>query len=155
MPNTHALPATALVEPDESAVATYERLLRDGRAPALADYVPPPGAPHRLATLVELVRGDLEWRWARGARKPAADYLREFPELAAAGPARAAVAFEEYRARVASGDPADPEEYRDRLDVPVDSWPVLGPPAGGAAGGAAGATVRQAIAPVVSPAGGP
>ena len=42
--------------------------------------------------------------------------------------ALAALAFEEYRARPAPGEPARPEEYRARYQVPTDSWPAADAP---------------------------
>jgi serine/threonine protein kinase/Flp pilus assembly protein TadD len=147
MIQTATVPRSLTGEPDESVIAAYEQALRAGPSPAMRDFVPPPAAVNRLATLVELVRGDLEWRWAHGAPKPAADYLSEYPELATVDSARAAVAFEEYRARLCQGESARPSEYRDRYQIATDSWPVkadvesTGP----------GATVCQSIAAVPSP----
>ena len=40
--------SVAGVEPDESVIAAYEQALRHGPAPALADFVPPRAAPHRV-----------------------------------------------------------------------------------------------------------
>jgi serine/threonine protein kinase/tetratricopeptide (TPR) repeat protein len=135
-------------EPDESAIAAYEQALRHEPAPALSDYVPSRSG-CRLATLVELVRSDLEWRWGRGTPKPAAAYLEEYPELAAADGAVAALAFEEYRVRLRLGEPVRPDEYRARYQISTESWPavdrsVCRPSATGEVG-----TIRQPIKPLV------
>ena len=131
-------------EPDESAIAAYEQALRHGPDPALADFVPPSG-PNRLPTLVELVRSDLEWRWDRGTPKPAAAYLAEYPELAAA---TGAVAFEEYRARLRSGEPVRPEDFRARYQISTDSWPALDRSARAPSAAGPDPTLRQPIQPV-------
>lgn len=135
-------------EPDESAIAAYEQALRHEPAPALSDFIPSRSGGGRLATLVELVRSDLEWRWGRGTPKPAAAYLEEYPELAAADGAVAALAFEEYRVRLRLGEPVRPDEYRARYQISTESWPavdrsVCRPSATGDVG-----TVRQAIRPL-------
>src|SRR4051812_34862272 len=154
MPPSVAPPsAVAGIEPDESLIAAFEGALRNGPPPALADFVPPKLMPNRLPTLVELVRSDLEWRWDRGTPKPADASLAEYPELANADGAVAALAFEEYRARLRRGEPARPEEDRARYHVPTDSWPAADPPAAVRRStrvviGTADGTVRQPIEPV-------
>ena len=138
-------------EPDESAIAAYEQALRQGPAPALADFVPKRAGDHRLATLIELVRSDLEWRWGRGTPKPAAAYLEEYPELAAADGAVAALAFEEYRVRLRLGEPVRPDEYRARYQISTDSWPAVDRSVRASSVASHEGTVRQPIQPVASP----
>lgn len=48
--------------------------------PCLDDFLPPPGTPHRLPLLIELVRIDLEHRRQCGSIS-LGDYLSRFPEL--------------------------------------------------------------------------
>ena len=152
-PSVAPASAVGTIEPDESLIAAFEGALRTGPPPALADFVPPKLMPNRLPTLVELVRSDLEWRWDRGMPKPADAYLAEYPELANASGAVAALAFEEYRARLRLGEPARPEEYRARFQVPTDSWPAADAPVTVRRStqgpiGAADGTVRQPVEPV-------
>ena len=149
MTHTQAVPVAATGEPDESVIAAFEQALRAGGAPAVADFAPPAPATHRLATLIELVRSDLEWQWSHGTPKSAAAYLAEHPELADADAA--------LRGRGVRGVPGRGCGRRagpaGRLPGPLpgpDRF-VAGsgrPPTSAAAGGA---TVRQAIAPVAEP----
>src|SRR5207245_90607 len=80
-------------------------------------------------------------QWGHGTPKPATAYLEEYPELAAADGAVAAVAFEEYRARLRLGEPVRPDEFRARYQISTDSWPALDR----SARVPSEATVRQAI----------
>src|SRR3954470_5960406 len=129
MPPSVAPSAVAGTEPDESLIAAFEGALRNGAPPALAEFVPPKLMPNRLPTLVELVRSDLEWRWDRGTPKPVDAYLVEYPELANADGAVAALHGEKYRPRLPRGEPARPEEYRARYQVSTASCPAVDPPA--------------------------
>ncbi|MFO0880029.1 MAG: protein kinase [Gemmataceae bacterium] len=49
--------------------------------PELAEYLPPPDDPARLATLADLVRIDLEYRWKAENGCPVETYLVRYPEL--------------------------------------------------------------------------
>src|SRR5947208_15689751 len=62
----------------------------------LAAFLPPPGHPHRLSVLEELVRIDLEHHWAGGLPRWIEEYRSHFPELFADPRALAAIAVEEY-----------------------------------------------------------
>ncbi|HEX3150805.1 MAG TPA: protein kinase [Gemmataceae bacterium] len=111
------------INPDESIIAAYEQALRQGQPPSLTEFVPPRDVAHRLATLVELVRTDLEWRRRHGTPKIAAAYLDEFPELANADAAVAAIAFEEYRVRLGLGEEVRRDDYQARYQVSTNAWP--------------------------------
>lgn len=119
------VPALAEVhfDPDAARVADFERTIQSEGGADLRLFLPPRSAADYLDTLVELVRVDLEWRWDRGTPKGADEYLRQFPELAALKTAVAAVAFEEYRARLRAGENIHPAEYAARFHIPTDAWP--------------------------------
>jgi serine/threonine-protein kinase len=66
----------------EGAVEGFEAAWRRGDRPDPAAFLPPEGP--RLATLIELVAVDCEYRRAAGEDPDTGDYLRRFPELVAA-----------------------------------------------------------------------
>ncbi|MBO0698051.1 MAG: serine/threonine protein kinase [Zavarzinella sp.] len=85
-----------------------------GEPPALFHFAPDgPPAVRRLA-LVELIKLDLEQRLNRGMGRPLEEYLREFAELAAAGPP-CDLLYEDYHLRLRSGERVDPADYYRRF----------------------------------------
>jgi hypothetical protein len=110
-------------DPDAARLADFERTLQAEGVADLRLFLPPRSAANYLDTFVELVRVDLEWRWDRGTPKGAEEYLRQFPELGGLKSAVAAVAFEEYRARLRAGEAVHPAEYAVRFRIPTDMWP--------------------------------
>jgi hypothetical protein len=75
-----------LSEPGESLeriVSCFESAWNGPAPPRIEDHLPPAGAPHRLAVLVELVHVDRELRRKAGEAVPVAAYLERFPELSA------------------------------------------------------------------------
>ena len=89
-----------------------------------ADYCPAPGDPLRLPITAELVRVDLEFAARDGRSRRLEAYRTAFPDLFDNPDALAGVAFEEYRLRRQSGEPATPEEYQTRYGVDISSWQV-------------------------------
>ena len=65
----------------EALLEAFEDAHRRGARPDVADFLPPAGGPQRAAALRELVRLDLEFRWAAGEPLRLDDYCRRFPEL--------------------------------------------------------------------------
>jgi serine/threonine protein kinase/tetratricopeptide (TPR) repeat protein len=107
----------------DTFVAAYEAAQsRDGEADLKA-FLPDSGHPLYGAVLRELVRIDLEYRWARGRPRTLRDYQRDFPRLFQNPDDLQAITFEEYRLRRQAGEDPDPEEYRRRFGVDVGDWP--------------------------------
>jgi hypothetical protein len=144
--------AEAHFDPDAARVADFELTLQAEARTDLRLFLPPRSAADYLDTLVELVRVDLEWRWDGGTPKGADEYLRQFPELAALKTAVAAVAFEEYRARLRAGENVHPGEYAAKFHIPTDAWPDPTPaPAPGSVPTAAPVPPSLSPAPVAMP----
>jgi serine/threonine protein kinase/WD40 repeat protein len=64
----------------EEQVRQFETAWKQGRRPAIEDYLPPAGSA-RPAVLLELVHTDLEYRLKAGEEARADDYLERYPEL--------------------------------------------------------------------------
>ncbi|MFM8271991.1 MAG: serine/threonine-protein kinase, partial [Gemmata sp.] len=83
----------------EGRLEAFEAALAAGGSVDLFRFLPPAGDPEYLPTLCELVRTDLEARWALGRPKGLAEYQQQYPELFADPELAAAVAFEDRRQR--------------------------------------------------------
>src|SRR5258708_37004571 len=70
----------------EAVIDRFEAAWQEHGDADLAEFLPPPGSPDRVALLGELIKIDLEYRWERGQRLRVEDYARRFPELAGNGP---------------------------------------------------------------------
>lgn len=80
--------------------------------PRIDEFLAAPGAASRTFTLIELIKIDLERRWeGDAARYTLADYVREFPEIAAEGGVPADLIYEELHIRKRCGDEVDLDEY--------------------------------------------
>src|SRR5438309_8955071 len=114
----------------ETLIEAFETAYLADAGTDLAAFLPPPGHPHRLPVLEELVRIDLEHHWAGGLPRWVEEYRPRFPELFADADALEAVATEEYRLRRRAGQMPAADEYRRRLGVelPLDSDKRLFPP---------------------------
>src|SRR4051812_45595220 len=112
------LPVGDYVEAYEAAA------VREGWA-EVAEHLPPPDHPRRLAILAELVRVDLEHRRSRGDRAKLEDYLGRFPDLFDDPDLLAEVAFEEYRLRRHEGEAPTRAEYRRRFGIDCEGWPGM------------------------------
>jgi len=121
----------AAADPDSACVANFECALRSRPDVHLKDFLPLATAADYLPTLVELVRVDIERRWARGIPRSVEWYLAEYPDLLAID-ARAALAFEDYRGRIRRAQPESP--------------PALNP----GEGSALIATMRQPVRPLTA-----
>jgi serine/threonine protein kinase/Tfp pilus assembly protein PilF len=114
MPQVTNAPVLDRAEPDSGWVAEFERALCRRPDVDLRAFLPAPTTPAFVPTLVELVRIDIERRWERGTPKPVEEYLEKYPELLGTD-SLAALAFEEYRARVRANKPVPPDADRDLL----------------------------------------
>jgi serine/threonine protein kinase len=97
-------------------VNRLRRLLMSGEAPVdLRLFLPPADAPHRRAVLHELIKTELEARYARGRGCLLEEFVRQYPELGSAEDLPAGLLYEEYRVRRMFGDRPDLNEYRSRF----------------------------------------
>lgn len=81
----------------------------------LNQFLPPPGSPHRLAVLHELIKTELEARYLRGDRCLLEEYLARYPELGNRDDLPASLLYEEFHVRQRFGSRPALEEYRDRF----------------------------------------
>lgn len=109
---------------DEFVAAFENAQARLGTA-ALEEFLPHRDHPLYPRVLRELVRVDLEYRWARGQACGLEDYRSRFPELFASTEAVAEIAYEEYRQRRQSGEAVLPEEYHWRYGIDTTAWPRM------------------------------
>jgi predicted Ser/Thr protein kinase len=103
----------------EDLVARFEAAWREGRRPALADFVPADDS-LRLAALAELIPVDLDYRLRAGEEVRLESYLEQYPELARTPSVVPALAFAEFRLRRRS----QPDLA---LDEVVERFPEHGP----------------------------
>jgi serine/threonine protein kinase len=108
----------------ESPVDRFELAWGKGTAPAIDDYLPPPGHSLRVDILKELVITDLDYRWrpapsvvaGNGQRHPLLEeYLRRYPELGNADQVPPELIAEEYRVRRWWREPVSHSEYAARF----------------------------------------
>ncbi len=111
--------------PDVGAIVEqYEAALARGEQPEVADFAPEPGCPGRLDVLCELIRVDLEHRWASGQPRRLEEYRAVSSELFRDPERVGEMAFEEYRQRLQAGERPLRSEYRDRFGIEVTGWPT-------------------------------
>jgi serine/threonine protein kinase len=119
----------------------------------LRHFLPPPGTPHSLAVLHELIKTYLEhlFRQRRGCLLE--EFLGRYPELGGAANLPAGLIFEEYRCRWKFGDCPAVEEYAKRFPSQFEAFRTLvrrepqRRPAG-----AADSTCRDETSPIARPA---
>jgi serine/threonine protein kinase len=112
-------------------VRAFETACRGGEEVDLRAFLP--AVDHQLyfQVLCEMVRVDLEQKWASGAPRPLADYRVAFPELFGDRECLRAITFEDYRVRCQAGEPVTPAEYERHFGVETADWPkfFVGSPA--------------------------
>jgi eukaryotic-like serine/threonine-protein kinase len=104
------------------AVTAFEHTFEAVGSADVEDFLPFTDDPDYAAVLGELVRADLRLNWAFGRRRYVDDYVRRFPMELADPDQLAALAQEEYQARLAAGDDIQPEQYQSRYGVGIDGW---------------------------------
>jgi eukaryotic-like serine/threonine-protein kinase len=109
------------------AVTAFEHAFEQTGSADLEDFLPAASDPDYPAVLIELARADLRLHWAFGRRRYLDDYVRRFPVELGDPERLAALAQEEYQARLAAGDELQPEQYLSRYGVSVDGWLPAGP----------------------------
>src|SRR5262249_12110453 len=105
------------------ATADFERAFEKAGSSAIEDFLPATSDPQYPSILAQLLRLDMRLHWAVGCRKSLDDYRHLYPAALADPERLAAVAHEEYKARVAAGDRVEPRDYEARYGVNVDDWP--------------------------------
>ena len=85
-----------------------------GGEPDIADHLPAADDTLRTQTLLELVKIDLEYRWANGTGRLLDVYVSRFPELTGDDGPAAELIYEEYRQRRAAGAPVSKDAILDR-----------------------------------------
>jgi hypothetical protein len=93
----------------------FEAAWRDHEEVTLEQFLPAPGSALRPVILQELIKTDLEMRWARGRGRKLEDYLAQFPELGTARTLPALMVYEEFRVRRRYDKGLDSAEYRQRF----------------------------------------
>ena len=121
--------ASGVIEPAwqevDEFVEAFELAWTTDAVPEIADFLPTTDHLRFHATLLELVRVDLELRWQHGCVKTLDDYRRGFPELFDDAESLSQVAFEEFRARRQAGETVTPAEYSSRFDILTEKWPAV------------------------------
>jgi serine/threonine protein kinase len=84
-------------------------------SPPLSSFLPQGSAVLRKLALVELVKLDLEQRFACQQGRLLEDYVREFPELSDEAGPPCDLIFEEYHIRRSHGHAVEPSDYFDRF----------------------------------------
>ena len=103
----------------------FEAALARDAAVDFREFLPPTKSPLYLATLLELVRIDLEFSWTRNSPKRISEYLSRFPALLENAAVLSAIAFEEYRQRRISGEAVTAGEYQLLYAIDTSDWPIV------------------------------
>jgi hypothetical protein len=91
----------------------------------LRRFLPPPGAPHLRLVLHELIKTELEARYARGQGRPLEEFIWLYPELGSPEDLPASLLYAEYRVRWEFGDHPAPEQYRARFPLQFEQFQRL------------------------------
>ncbi len=108
----HALPEQWSAVAD--CVDAYE-IEHGGSFPDLRHYAQRAPSPQRVAALAELVKVDIERRWANGQQRRVEDYLQEYPELSGSGPLSEELAQQEFLVRSRHGHTPSSDEFHSRF----------------------------------------
>lgn len=104
----------------------WQRVHVPGESVDLADFLPVPGDPSRLATLHFLIEIDLEARWSRGQPTSLEHYLEHFgTELVSPDALPSRLLYAEYRIRNLYGDKPSLQAYQARFPGQFDELKAL------------------------------
>lgn len=107
----------------EQCASRLEAALQGGAETLdLRKFLPPFGAPHRLAVLYELIKTEFEARYLRGDRCLLEEYLRRYPELGHRDLLPASMIHEEFYVRQRFGVRPLVKEYRKRFPVQFETF---------------------------------
>lgn len=107
----------------DDCISAFEAAQASSQGVDLRDFVPAVEHPARLTILCELIRVDMEYGWGRNQPRMLDSYLEEFPDLRTNGECLEAIAFEEYRQRLQTGDNVTPADYAQRYGIITAGWP--------------------------------
>ena len=107
----------------ERRIAAFEAAWADGGSVELASFLPPHDAADFPLVLSELIRVDLEFRYARGESPRLHAYRSHAPQLFRDARWLGELAFEEYRQRIARGETPEPSAFAVEYGVNVSGWP--------------------------------
>src|SRR5262245_24440688 len=88
----------------------------------LRRFLPPRTDPLYGPALRELVKADLQVRWQKKQGKPLESYIDRYPELGPLTELPPDVLLEEYRARVAFGQPPELSSYQQRFPKQFEAF---------------------------------
>ena len=88
----------------ESWLIEFDLSWDESRLAAAVRQLPPPGDRLRRLALIEMVKVDLERRWAKGEKRNIEAYLQEYPELRSNADSFAEIVQQEYFIRSRHGD---------------------------------------------------
>lgn len=93
----------------------FEQVWRAGSAADIEEFLPPPDDSLRSVLLFELIKVDLQIRWARGRSIEIQTYRDRFPELGTLASLPVRFIYEEFRARHLFGDHPTLTTYQERF----------------------------------------
>ena len=106
----------------EDILWQFETAWRDGGCPDIDRFVNGLDESDRGACLRELVMLDLEYRWKAGLESRVEEYLRRYPQLAAATDGHDELVLEEFQVRQRVGRPPTPGELAERFPDDSSRW---------------------------------
>src|SRR5205085_3928177 len=109
----------------EERVESFERAFARAGSADVADFLPAVDHPSYRDLLGELIRVEIELLWERKTPRTVETYLARFPLLQSDPALLGAIAFEEYRQRVQSGERVTPEEYHRHFGLDAAHWPAI------------------------------
>lgn len=107
----------------ERRIEAFEAAWGTSGPAQVENFLPSRESPAFPQVLAELIRIDLEYRWAEGGSPRLESYRGLAPDLFLDSQWVGSLAFEEYRQRRAKGDPVDRNEYGSRYGIDVSAWP--------------------------------
>jgi serine/threonine protein kinase len=95
--------------------ALFRRWKSAESPPRLEEFLPVGSPSLRRLALAELIKVDMDCRWARKLPRRVEDYLAEYPELSGPGGAPCDLIVEEFRVRRRAGEPVQAGEFLERF----------------------------------------
>src|SRR5262245_52637688 len=99
----------------ESWLVGFDQSWTEHRLAEQVRELPPLGAPLRRATLIELIKIDLERQWQCGRQRTVESYLQDYPELGGPNAIPTDLLQAEYEVRRQFGAPASLADFAQRF----------------------------------------
>ncbi|MCA9177543.1 MAG: protein kinase [Planctomycetales bacterium] len=109
----------------EQVLLRFEDSWRESGEASISEYLPVGNSTERSYLLAELIKIDIEHRWARGEHATLEDYAREFPELGDVESISIDLVVAEFNVRVECGEAPTLEELRRRFPTRIDEMASL------------------------------